>query len=153
MSMAKMRMSKEEYDKLYFYTTQTAFDRISKGASPLDFTSPRRYGTIDECRKAAVAKAKKNLEEIAYFGRSMQGGAPVHVFKGTRYMGCAEYDAYRPKGAAHIGMWYSAENPRDPSPIYKDGSIGSKKPIPAPKGRWRGCGSASTTATRRTVGS
>lgn len=131
--MAKMRMSKEEYDKLYFYTSQTGFDRISKGASPLDFTSPRRYGTIDECRKAAVAKAKKNLDEIRHVGYSMQGGAPVYVFKGTRYLGCAEYDEYRPKGAAHVGLWYSADSPRDPSPIYQDGSIQSKGSIPAPK--------------------
>ena len=126
--MAKMRYTKEEYDNLYYYMNEHRLRMVeAERVSPLDLTSPRRYATIDECRMAALARSKKSWRVIRQTGPTpWDPSISYAVFKGTRYLGFVECDPNRPRGAAHEGFWYPVEHPKDPSPIYKDGSIGRR---------------------------
>lgn len=117
------KMSKEDYDQLYFYV---GGGPVKSGESPLRFASPRRYDDIDSARKGALAKSKKIFSEN--MAMMEWGFKPknyeVAVYKGTKYMGSVYYDR---NSKAWVGLWYSVQTPKDPSPLRADGSIGAKK--------------------------
>ena len=134
------RLPLEEYNQLYLYVPGQYMARINKGElDPLSVRSPRRYDTIDDVRKAALAKSKKVWKDIVatmdagyrYIGDSMD----IHIFKGTVYIGCVEYNTLKDKmPMAYDGLWYPKEHPKDPSPLLADGRIGSR-PIKASQKR------------------
>lgn len=122
-------LPKEQYDQLYFFVDGKFLPRILKGeVDPFQACSNRRYDTIDEARKASLAKSKKNWAEIkvsAYPFHSLD----VAIFKGRKYVGSVEYNILRDKKLSieYDGLWYPAEHPKDPSPILSDGTIGTRK--------------------------
>lgn len=116
--MAKTRMSKEEYDKLYYYVSGEAMSSIRKGQSPLKHAGPRRYDAINDCRKAALNRSRANWrrnKEYMEMGFGTREHIDIHVFKGTRHIGVVEY--------GDIPLWYPDEHPKDPTVLRKDGSI------------------------------
>lgn len=119
----QMRMSKEQYDQLYYYVDGSVYQRlvVNRGDDPLRHTSPRRYETVDEVRKAALAKSiKVNREsKYVYTGKSTD----QVVMKGRRFIGVVSIDI----GGRFDGLWWPAEHPKDPSPLRKDGSIGARR--------------------------
>lgn len=117
-------LPKDQYDQLYYYVDPGRYEAIFiKGESPLRVTSPKRYDTLDEVRKSALSRSLKLYKESQFWS----GGKPwfVMVFKGTRYLGSVEYDPLR----MYDGMWMSAEHPKDPNPLRKDGTIGGKNAV------------------------
>ena len=122
------QLSKAEYDELYYYVEPGAYESYYlKGKSPLSVTSTRRYDTIDEVRKAALAKSQK-LYQTAKWRMEMFGRADpyyVAVFKGTKFLGTVEYDLLK----TNPGLWMSAQHPKDPQPLKKDGTIGGKNAV------------------------
>lgn len=126
---------KEQYDQLYFYMDKRCFNAVQKGDDPIRLSSPRRYDTIQKVRKAALAKSKKEWSEIVTVSKRFpelvkNNSLTIYVFKGRTYMGFVEYNIHkRTDGGIHDfydGMWYSANNPVNPSMILMDGSIGTR---------------------------
>ena len=130
---ARPTLPKDQYDQLYYYVgDKRGFSRILEGEDPLRFSSPRRYDTLQEARKGALAKSKKDWAEIREAGRfAFQQSLTQHVFKGRKYLGYVEYNILKGKdNGIHDyfdGLWYTVEHPKDPSPILMDGSIGARK--------------------------
>lgn len=127
---------KEEYDDLYYYMEDSQFNSYLRGRDPLKMTSPRRYHTIQEVRRSALAKSKKNFAIMIGFSKDMPQmvklySLAVHVFKGRIYLGCVQYNSLKgAEGGMHDfydGLWFPAEHPKDPVFLLKDGSIGTKK--------------------------
>lgn len=126
---------KEQYDQLYFYMNKRCFNAVQKGDDPIRLSSPRRYDTIQKVRKAALAKSKKEWSEIVTVSKRFpelvkNNSLTIYVFKGRAYMGFVEYNTLKnTDGGIHDfydGMWYSANNPKNPSMILMDGSIGTR---------------------------
>ena len=133
MKMARFRMPKNEYDQLYYYVSDIAMGRIAKGEDPLRFTSPRRYETLEEARKAALAKSKKEWS-ILHSNEGIWPNLPghslnQHIFKGREYIGSVGYNALKGMdGGAHDnydGTWLPTED-GEPYPIIQDGTSGTK---------------------------
>lgn len=89
--MARKRIPKEEYDKLYYYVNERVvrYWILGKGESPLRYTSPRRYDTLEDAVKAAMAKSKRLCREnrVLY-----DCGLPAHcttlwIYKGEENVG------------------------------------------------------------------
>lgn len=126
---------KEQYDQLYFYMDKRCFNAVQKGDDPIRLSSPRRYDTIQKVRKAALAKSKKEWSEIVTVSKRFpelvkNNSLTIYVFKGRTYIGFVEYNTLKSTdGGIHDfydGMWYSANNPVNPSMILMDGSIGTR---------------------------
>lgn len=117
------QMSKDQYDQLYYYIEGDVADYhvFKMGKSPLNFTSPRRYDTLNEARKGALAKSYKIFREnkVAREYGWKQHSFAVYVYKGTRFVGVVTYDWMK----HYDGLWASAEHIKDPQPLNKDGSI------------------------------
>lgn len=120
---------KEQYDQLYFYMGSRSFKKVVNGDDPLRYTSPRRYETIQDARKAALAKSKKDWTTMQHVNLG-DLSLTQHVFKGRTYVGFVEYNIHkRTDGGIHDfydGMWHPASNPKNPSMILMDGSIGTR---------------------------
>ena len=129
---ARPFLPKDQYDQLYYYVGENrGFKRILQGEDPLLFSSPKRYDTIQDARKGALAKSKKDwmmIREAPFL--SVDHSLAQHVFKGRKYLGCVEYNILRGKDKGihdyFDGLWYPVEHPKDPSPILADGSIGTR---------------------------
>ena len=83
----------------------------------------KRYDTLQEVRKAALAKSNRLFSQWDF---GIRTPISVYVFKGDKYLGCVETSKML-KFRAFDGMWMSKENPKDPSPLMKDGTIGAKR--------------------------
>ena len=126
----KKYIPKEEYDQLYFYVNGKYVPRILKGElNPFDVRSNRRYSNIDDARKAALARSKKNWAEIRVTNFPMNS-LDVAIFKGKDYVGTVEYNTLKGKdNGIHDyfdGLWFAKDRPKDPSPILDNGKIGSR---------------------------
>lgn len=116
-------MPKSEYDQLYYYMNGDTADHwvFKMKESPLRYTSPRRYDTLNEVRKAALAKSRAVYKEnVTLKSYGMKGKSfAMYVFKGTKFLGVVHYD-----WMGHFdGLWASAEHIKDPQPLRKDGSL------------------------------
>ena len=131
---ARPFLPKDQYDQLYYYIVgraQRAVDIDRK--DPLQFASRKRYDTIQEVRKAAIAKSKalwKDILETHPPFRPMEPTSTVFVYKGRNYLGFVEYNILKGKdGGIHNyfdATWHPKEHPKDPSLLLADGSIGSR---------------------------
>ena len=126
----KKYISKDEYDQLYFYVNGKYLPRILKGElDPFNVRSNRRYDNIDDARKAALARSKKNWAEIRVTNFPMNS-LDVAIFKGKDYVGTVEYNTLKGKdNGIHDyfdGLWIPNDHPKDPSPILDNGKIGSR---------------------------
>lgn len=126
----KKYIPKEEYDQLYFYVNGKYVPRILKGElDPFHVRSNRRYNNIDDARKAALARSKKNWAEIRVTNFPMNS-LDVAIFKGKDYVGTVEYNTLKGKdNGIHDyfdGLWIPKDHPKDPSPILDNGKIGSR---------------------------
>ena len=128
--MAKY-IPREEYNSKYWIVTGSNdwIKKVFASEDPAKFALPRRYETINEVRKAALNKSKKNIERIRYAGeRFLLTG--VYVFKGSRFVGIVEYNLLKGnKDGIHDrydGLWLPADNPKEPSTMLADGSLGIK---------------------------
>lgn len=117
-------MPKDQYDQLYYYIEGDVAEYwVQKmGKSPLLYTSPRRYNTLNEVRKAALAKSYKIYKENETWksmGFTKGHSFAMWVYKGTKFLGIVHYDWMK-----HFdGLWAPAEHIKDPQPLRKDGSI------------------------------
>lgn len=147
--MAGMRMTKAQYDELYYYVTGSALKLIENdGRDPLKLSSPRRYDTLDNVRKAALAKSKKEADLIKEGIAPRYRSLTVGVYKGRKYLGFVEYATSRPRGSAHVGFWHPVGRTKDPIPLYKDGSTSPSKPKASkPKATPKKSASGTTPAT------
>ena len=121
--MARMRLSKEEYDQLYYYVNGKVAEYwvVERGVSPLRYTSPRRYDTLDAVRRAALAKSRKLWKENEVL---KEVGLPTHcpilwVYKGERFLGTVCHDILR----CFDGIWCGADCPKDDVALKKDGTL------------------------------
>lgn len=126
----KKYIPKDEYDQLYFYVNGKYLPRILKGElDPFNVRSNRRYNNIDDARKAALARSKKNWAEISVTNFPMNS-LDVAIFKGKDYVGTVEYNTLKGKdNGIHDyfdGLWIPKDHPKDPSPILDNGKIGSR---------------------------
>lgn len=117
------QMPKAQYDQLYYYIEGDVaeYHVFKMGKSPLNYTSPRRYDTLNEARKGALAKSYKIFREnkVAREYGWKQHSFSVYVYKGTKFIGVVTYDWMR----HYDGLWAPAEHIKDPQPLRKDGSI------------------------------
>ena len=124
-------LPKEEYDELYYYMGDGGFSHYMQGDDPIRHASRRRYHTIQEVRKSALAKSKKNLAVLRDDPWAVGYGLGQYVFKGRRYVGCVKYNdfkgTYGGVSDQYDGLWYPVEHPMDALFLLSDGSIGTKK--------------------------
>lgn len=130
-SKARPKVSKEQYDQLYYYMDESQYRQTLKGADPLNYTSPRRYDDIQSVRKAALAKSKSEWTKMRDFPVfSYNTTSAMHVFKGRKYLGYVEYNVLKGKDNGihdhYDGLWTSVDRPKDPSPMLSDGSLGAR---------------------------
>ena len=116
---------KEQYDQLYYFTQDSIWDLMKdyKKSSPLEVISPRRYDSLDEARKGAIARSYKDFCEIQAIGSTLKGSRSIaqYVFKGSKYLGCVTYNVLKDKVA--YALWSPAEHPKELFPLNKDGTI------------------------------
>lgn len=86
----KRNLPKAEYDQLYFYVTEQGQDRINEGRfKPVDIASPRRYDTLKDVLKSALAKSYKNYK-IVQEGYTFPDITPLfYIYKGNTLLGMA----------------------------------------------------------------
>ncbi len=134
-SKARPKMSKEQYDQLYYYMGGAQYREVLKGADPLGYTSPRRYDDIQSVRKAALAKSKSEWGRIRDFlatfpNSPINSTTTMHVFKGRKYLGHVEYNYLKGKDNGmhdyYDGLWVTPDRPKDPSPMLSDGTLGAR---------------------------
>ena len=119
-------LPKEQYDQLYYYTPGWILEELPKSKyPPQHYSSPRRYDTIDEVRKAALSKSKKIMQEINF--RASNGwrtdgmNMSLCIFKGNKYLGFVTWGGI--PGFPWKGTFSPAENPKDEVPLNADGTI------------------------------
>lgn len=131
-------LPKADYDNLYFYVTARGQERINDGeCTPQEVSSPRRYNTINDVRKSALAKSFANYRHGAqlkeagmeryitpdesvllyiYKGSNILGMVDCSPFAKPPYKGTGIYTEYvRPAG----GRFVIGKEHR----LLKDGSI------------------------------
>ena len=109
---------KEQYDELYYFLEEHLFKQYLQGKRPQDMIyGGKRYDTLQEARKGALAKSNRLLESI------YPVPITLYIFKGGQYLGHVE-TAKMMRDANFDGTWAPKEYPKDWSPILKDGSIG-----------------------------
>ena len=121
--MAKKRIPKEKYDQLYYYVPGRTAEHwiVEKGESPLNYTSPRRYDSLDAVRKAALARSRKvyrDDKERVKWGFPPEGFV-MWIFKGTEFVGTVQYDFLK----CFAGLWSERYMPKDYVAIDKDGCV------------------------------
>jgi len=125
---------KEQYDQLYYIMNDRQYDLCNmEGRDPLVFAS-RRYDTLDEVRKAAIARSKKNMKDYIdastgpwpHLAKTLPGFS-VMVFKGRRYMGFVTVNPSKSKMLPYTATWSPAENPKDEIPLGPDGARFSRR--------------------------
>lgn len=88
-------VSKEDYDALYFYVTERGQEMINDGErTPPQVSSPRRYNTINDVRKSALAKSYanyKNAQQLKAVGMeryiSPNDSVILYIYKGSNILG------------------------------------------------------------------
>ncbi len=88
-------LPKEEYDNLYFYVTERGQEMINDGErTPQRVSSPRRYSTINDVRKSALAKSYANYKravELKKIGMerliNSDESVMLYIYKGSNVMG------------------------------------------------------------------
>lgn len=86
---------KEDYDNLYFYVTERGQEMINDGErTPPQVSSPRRYNTINDVRKSALAKSYanyKNAQHLKAVGMeryiSSNDSVILYIYKGSLVLG------------------------------------------------------------------
>ena len=123
--MTKMRMSKEEYDQLYYYVPGNIAERgiVEEGDSPLVYASPRRYVTLDDARKAAIAKSKRvvaNNKVCATSGFKLLMECPIlWIYKGTEFLGTVQCDTTK----SVPGLWTDKDDVKNYIPLDVNGCV------------------------------
>lgn len=129
-SYSRPQLPKEEYDNLYFYVTENGQALIEKGRKPATVSSPRRYNSIEEVRKSALAKSYANYRLIKDGYTFSDKTVIFYIYKGTKLLGqvyCSPLAKAPYKGT---GKWIEYVRHTD-SPfmssnsyiLFKDGSI------------------------------
>ena len=135
MAEKKHNLPKAEYDNLYFYVTEGGQDWIRKGEyTPTQMSSPRRYESIQEVRKAALAKSYANYRIIKDGYPFRDKSVIFYIYKGSKLLGevfCSPLEKAPYKGTGvWIGYGYYNVGPvKSGSTSYrlmKDGSIKRK---------------------------
>ena len=120
-------MSKEQYNQLYFYVEIEVLTRakVPQGKNPLDYisVSPRRYDSLTEVRKAALAYSyktytKNKTMEKYYKNWTANHSTEMCVFHGPKFLGTVDYAPI--KGVD--GLWTPADS-REPRLMNKDGTL------------------------------
>ena len=116
---------KEQYDQLYYFTQDFIWELMKdyKKSSPLGVIRPRRYDSLDDARKSAIARSYKDFKEISELGYTLNRGKSItqFVFKGDKYLGSVTYNVLKDKVA--YAFWSTADHPKDLIPLNKDGTI------------------------------
>lgn len=120
-------MPKEQYNELYFYIDSgtLARSKVPQGKNPLDYipTSPRRYDSIVDVRRAALSNSYKtytNNKRMEPYYTNWTANHPTEmcVFQGSRFLGNVEYTPM--KGVD--GLWTPAGK-KDQRVLNKDGTL------------------------------
>lgn len=130
-SYSRPVLSKADYDNLYFYVTEMGQKRIEERShTPQEVSSPRRYNTISEVRKAALSKSYENYRYLknGYIGEDRT--VILYVYKGNKRIGevyCSPLEKPPYKGT---GVWVEYVRPNggmfmigNRHRLFKDGSI------------------------------
>lgn len=130
-SYSRPQLPKEDYDNLYFYVTERGQELIEEGSrTPSSVSSPRRYNTIEEVRKSALAKSYANYRLIKDGYTFRDKTVIFYIYKGKKLLGqvyCSPLAKAPYKGT---GKWIEYVRHTD-SPfmslnryiLFKDGSI------------------------------
>lgn len=120
-------LSKEQYNQLYFYTDIGTVERskVPLGKNPLDYvhTSPRRYDSLTDVRRAALSNSyktytKNKMMEPYFTNWSVNNPTEMCVFQGARFLGIVEYSPIRGTN----GFWTPAGS-RTRKIMNKDGTL------------------------------
>lgn len=120
-------LPKDQYNQLFFYVGKDVLTRakVPQGKNPLDYitTSPRRYDSLTEARRSALAYSHKTYTnnkamEKYYINWTVNHPIEMCVFHGPKFLGTVEYTPM--KGVD--GFWTPAGS-KDPRPMNKDGTL------------------------------
>ena len=121
-------------DSMYYYLTDNNFIYAMKNKIQPQTMANRRYETINQARKGALAKSNsiyKQMQSRMYWGMKVDDlNLSVHVFKGDKYLGFVtttkmENDIMKLQGMRPFkapGTWTIG---KDSQMLNADGSLGS----------------------------
>ena len=119
----KHNLSKEEYNKLYFYIGEGAQKYIEiEKVSPLSVRHSRKTDSINDIRKIALAQSYNNYRKVNQGWDVRDHPVILYVYKGTILMGevyCSPLAKPPYKGT---GIWMDFKNGGQYR-LFKDGSI------------------------------
>ena len=122
--MAK-RIPLEEYNKLYYCITEREYKYHKATGIPYWRSAKRRYTTLVDARKAALAKSNKILIDNVYAPLALRDSATVYVFKGNDFLGYVTTAKMFP-GYTMAGVWNAKGSIKDDQPMKRDGTLGRK---------------------------
>ena len=130
-SKTRAFIPKAEYDNLYYYVSQRGQDRINEGkTTPLKVSSPRRYTTINEVRKAALSKSYSDVRSIKQGAFEFEHPLIYYVYKGMNVIGQVNSLPFAKPPYKGTGVWYTNKRSSGTTFVHgekyrlnKDGSI------------------------------
>lgn len=120
-------ISKDAYDELYHFINADVRRGFASSYEQYRTKVPilsKRYDTLDQARKGALAKSKKKWEENQFFGR--KDNISMEIYKGQKYLGFVTYNILKDKNPmfkGYEGIWSPAGHEKDEQHLKKDGSL------------------------------